>query len=175
MCPSANTTRWHGTMPGRGFACSAYPTWRAQRGAPMSAATWPYVATHPRGICSTTSYTRSKKPSFLRGPSFVAGCASMAARFNRRWVRAFYTASDLPIVPRAHDIARSQLPRMGTDRLKGAAISSQLMKRARGMSIMGMSFGSQGEPLLGEVVYVGNTHSEHPRSGLAISGGGLSS
>lgn len=35
---------------------------------------------------------------------------------------------------------------------------------------MGMSFGSQGEPLLGEVVYVGNTHSEHPRSGLAISG-----
>ncbi len=96
----------------------------------------------------------------------VAGCASMAARFNRRWVRAFYTASDLPIVPRAHDIARSQLPRMGTDRLKGAAISSQLMKRARGMSIMGMSFGSQGEPLLGEVVYVGNTHSEHPRSGL---------
>ena len=103
--------------------------------------------------------------TFFCGGMCIHGCS-----IQSKMGESVYTASDLPIVPRAHDIARLQLPRMGTDHLKGAAISSQLMKRARGMSIMGMSFGSQEEPLLGEVVYVGNTHSEHPRSGLAISG-----
>lgn len=61
--PSRNTTRWHGITPCSGLPCSAYPTSLAQRGAPISAATCPYVATMPRGITRTTAYTRSLNDS----------------------------------------------------------------------------------------------------------------
>ncbi len=63
--PSRNTTRWHGITPGSGLECNANPTNRADRGAPASAATCPYVATLPSGIRRTTSYTLCENDSAI--------------------------------------------------------------------------------------------------------------
>src|SRR5262249_26776672 len=53
--PPAASTRWHGTRIGSGFLPSAWPTARAERGAPIRAAISPYESVVPDGILRAAS------------------------------------------------------------------------------------------------------------------------
>ena len=55
--PLELTTLCQGTGAPGGKACRAYPTNRARPGMPRSFATWPYVATAPRGMRDTSAHT----------------------------------------------------------------------------------------------------------------------
>ena len=65
MAPFSRRTRWHGTSQPTRFAAMAFATARTARGAPIDAATAPYVVVAPGGMRSRADHTATVRVDSL--------------------------------------------------------------------------------------------------------------